>query len=458
MSAREPVLDSSRITAIETRELTRFRQRTAKAQEFFARSRELMPNGVPCSWMSSFYPGMQVVAAKGAGAWFEDIDGNRYLDMSQCDLSMSCGFGPEVVAEAVAERFRNGSHFLLASEDSLVVCQLLKERFGMPAWQFTLSASTANVEAIRIARFATRRDKILIFDGKYHGHIDETLVVETPDGAEPEHVGLPGDIVERTLVVPFNDLDAVRRALQTGEIACVLTEPVMTNCGVIYPDDGFLAELRDLTRRSGTLLIIDEAHTQVAAYGGFTRAWSLAPDLLTLGKSLGGGIALGAYGISAELKALIERNSEPLVEYEETIALGGTTYGSALAMTAARAALTTVLTEAAYDRLKALGTRLADGIDAVLARYALPWRAQRLGNRSGVFLSNERPRNSIEALSALSRPLNLAQRAFMANRGIWEPIYIHGPSLSFAHGGDEVAAYLEAFEEWIGTLAKEAMA
>jgi glutamate-1-semialdehyde 2,1-aminomutase len=213
-----------------------------------------------------------------------------------------------------------------------------------------------------------------------------------------------------------------------------------------------------LTRAAGALLIIDEAHTQIAAYGGFTRQWSLSPDILTLGKSLGGGIALGAYGVSQELQALIEKNSEPLVEYEETIALGGTTYGSALAMAAPRATLTDVLTELAYDRILELSTRLADGIDAVLDQHALPWRAQRLGNRSGVFLSRAQPRNASEALAALSKPLNLAQRAFMANRGIWEPIYIHGPSLSFAHDEDEVAAYLEAFAEWIGVLTKEAVA
>lgn len=446
-----------RLAGIEARELARLSQRTLRAEAFFEESLRLMPNGVPCSWMSAFYPGMQVVAATGSGAYFEDIDGNRYLDMSQCDLSMACGFGPGAVAEAVNDRFRTGSHFLLATEDAVAVCRLLRERFRMPAWQFTLSASTANIEAIRIARFATGRDKVLIFDGKYHGHIDETMVIATAKGSGPEHKGLPSDITERTIVVPFNDSSAVKRALETGEVACIVTEPVMTNCGVIYPDDGFLAELRALTRAAGALLIIDEAHTQIAAYGGFTRQWSLSPDILTLGKSLGGGIALGAYGVSQELQEIIERNSEPLVDYEETIALGGTTYGSALAMAAARATLTDVLTESAYDRVLKLSSRLADGIDAVLDRCALPWRAQRLGNRSGVFLSRDRPRNASEALAALSRPLNLAQRAFMANRGIWEPIYIHGPSLSFAHGDDEVTAYLEAFAEWIDVLAKEAV-
>jgi glutamate-1-semialdehyde 2,1-aminomutase len=196
-----------------------------------------MPNGVPCSWMAAFYPGTEIFAAKGAGCHFEDVDGNRYLDMTQCDLSMACGFGPEPVLRAVAERFRDGSHFLLPTEDAIVACRLLADRFGMRSWQFTLSASTANTEAIRIARFATGRDKVLVFDGKYHGHIDETLVGAAPTGAVPEHHGLPKDVTARTAVVPFNDLEAVEGALKSGEVACVLTEPVMTNIGVIHPDE-----------------------------------------------------------------------------------------------------------------------------------------------------------------------------------------------------------------------------
>ena len=153
-----------------------------------------MPNGVPCSWMAAFYPGTEIFAATGSGCHFEDVDGNRYLDMTQCDLSMACGFGPEAVTRAVAERFRDGSHFLLPTEDAIAVCRLLAARFGMPFWQFTLSASAANTEAIRIARFATGRDKVLVFDGKYHGHLDETLVGATPAGAAPENLGLPRDV------------------------------------------------------------------------------------------------------------------------------------------------------------------------------------------------------------------------------------------------------------------------
>lgn len=189
-------LDHHILEDLRETEVQDFAKKIPKSRALYAQSRKVMPNGVPCSWMAAFYPGTDIFAAKGAGCYIEDVDGNRYLDMTQCDLSMACGFGPESVARAVAERFANGSHFILPTEDAVAVCRLLADRFGMPYWQFTLSASTANTEAIRISRFATGRDKVLIFDGKYHGHIDDTLVQASPEGVIPENFGLPKDVVD----------------------------------------------------------------------------------------------------------------------------------------------------------------------------------------------------------------------------------------------------------------------
>jgi glutamate-1-semialdehyde aminotransferase len=446
------MLNDAKLLELRDKEAALFRARIPRSQALYAESAGLMPHGVPNSWMAAFYPNTEIFAARGAGAWFEDVDGNRYLDMTQCDLSMACGFGPAPIARAVAERFAAGSHFLLPTEDAITVCRLLKGRFGMPAWQFTLSASAANTEAIRIARLATGRDKVLIFAGKYHGHLDETLV----EAGAPEHHGLPRGVEQKTIVVPFNDLAAVEAALRQGDVACILTEPVMTNIGVIHPQDGFLDGLRALTRNHGALLIIDETHTQVAGFGGFTRAWRLDPDILTLGKCVGGGVPVGAYGLTAELKTLIETNTEPTLTEGKTLAIGGTTYGNALNMAAARAALEHVLTEDGYDRVAALGTQLADGIDALIAARNLPWRAQRLGNRSGLCLSETLPRNATEAASAISQNLNHFARAFMANRGVWEPIYIHGPSVSFAHTEQDVQTYLDVLGEFLDRVVAEA--
>lgn len=439
------MLNAAKLLELRDKEAALFRARIPHSRALYTESARLMPHGVPNSWMAAFYPNTEIFAARGAGAWFEDVDGNRYLDMTQCDLSMACGFGPAPIARAVAERFAAGSHFLLPTEDAIAVCRLLKGRFGMPAWQFTLSASAANTEAIRIARLATGRDKVLIFAGKYHGHLDETLV----DTSGPEHHGLPRGVEQKTIEVPFNDLAAVEAALRQGDVACILTEPVMTNIGVIHPQDGFLDGLRALTRNHGALLIVDETHTQVACFGGFTRAWRLNPDILTLGKCVGGGVPVGAYGLTAELKTLIETNTEPTLTEGKTLAIGGTTYGNALNMAAARAALEHLLTEEGYDRVAGLGAKLADGIDALIAERNLPWRAYRLGNRTGLCLSRALPRNATEAASAISQNLNHFARAFMANRSVWEPIYIHGPSVSFAHTAKDVETYLGALGEFL---------
>jgi glutamate-1-semialdehyde aminotransferase len=446
-------LDSAKLQALRAEEVARFKARTPRSNALYAESRRLMPNGVPCSWMAAFYPGTEIFVDRGNGASFTDVDGNRYLDMTQCDLSMVCGFGPPAIARAVAERFAAGSHFLLPTEDAIAVCRLLRARFGMAGWQFTLSASAANTEAFRIARRATGKDKVLIFSGKYHGHIDETLVHSVDGASRPDHHGLPRGVEQRTVEVPFNDLDAVERALKAGDVACVLAEPVMTNIGVIHPDDGFHAALRDLTRKHGALLVIDETHTQVACFGGFTAKWKLQPDILTLGKCVGGGVPIGVYGVTAELSDLIESNTEPRVAVDgKCLAIGGTTYGNALNLAAARAALESVLTEEGYRRVEGLGEALADGIDGLLKRHGLPWRAYRLGNRSGLCLNGTLPRNAAEAAHCISSDLNRWVRPFMANRGVWEPIYIHGPSASFAHTAEDIATYLAVFDEMLGRL------
>jgi glutamate-1-semialdehyde 2,1-aminomutase len=445
-------IDRARLKSLYRREADRFAARTPKSRELYRRGRESMPHGVPQAWMAGFYPETPIYVRDGAGACFVDVDGNSYLDMSQCDLSMSCGYGPPAVAEAVARQFRAGSHFLLPTEDALAVSGHLARRFGVPFWQFTLSASGANTEAIRLARLATGRDRVLVFAGKYHGHIDDTLVEPAAGGLAAESLGLSRSVVDRAIVIPFNDPAALDDALSQGDIACVLAEPVMTNIGVILPDDGYHAALRGLTRRHGTLLIIDETHTQMAVFGGFTRLWNLEPDILTTGKSLGGGIPIGAYGMSAPLARLMEDHLELQMEGEPGLAVGGTTYGNALGLAASRAALEQVLTPAGYERIAGLGRRLADGIDALIARRNLPWRAYRLGNRSGICLNPVWPRNAAEFQAIADLELSHATRVFMANRGIWEPIVIHGPSLSFAHEAADVDRYLSALEELVDAV------
>ena len=454
MSQDNLCLDRDKLSKFTEQETEKFQQKIPKSIALFKESKKTMLWGVPSSWMAAFYPGTEMFIEQGKGCHLTDVDGNRFLDMSQCDLSMVCGFGPEAIAKAVSEQFSKGSHFLLPTENAIATSKLLAERFHMPLWQFTLSASTANAEAIRISRYATGRDKVLLFEGKYHGHIDEALVSasEEPGKMVADQLGLPKKVVDGTVVVPFNDLDAIEKALKTGDIACVITEPVMTNIGVVYPEQGFHKRLRELTTQYGTLLIIDETHTQAGNFGGFTNLWDLKPDILSLGKSVGGGVPFGAYGLTQALGEKVEASRVVESEGKQNIGLGGTFYGNALNTAASRAALEHVLNKEGYKRVQKLATKLADGMEQAIKNRGYPWTVFRLGNRTGICLNQALPKNGAEASQCIDRFFNLAMRAFMANRGIWEPIFLHGPSISFAHEEKDVDTYLNAFNDFLDVI------
>ncbi len=332
-----------------------------------------------------------------------------------------------------------GNQFLLPAEDALVVAEALAQRYGMPKWQFTLSATQANTEVVRIARVRTGREKILVFDGKYHGHLEPTLGVVEDGRVLPEYTGLPREVTAHLGIVPFNDLDAVERALAPGEVALLLTEPAMTNAGFLLPDPGFHAGLREITRRYGTLLAIDETHTLVTAHGGLTTEWGLQPDLLTVGKSIAGGVPLGAYGMTDEVaEALRPSAAEAAVSgiaYDE-VATGGTLFANALSMAAARAALTEVLTPEAFAGTAKLGEQLAGGLRARIERAGLPWSVNAHGSHAFYFFSPEPPRDARGARDTDDPDLRALIRLFLANRGVWESgWWLGSDGLRRAHPG-----------------------
>jgi glutamate-1-semialdehyde 2,1-aminomutase len=446
-----PRIDRARLAALRRREDAAMTARTRASRALLERGRAFMPSGVPMSWMAGLYESPPVFVTHGEGCRFWDADGNVYLDMNQADLSMSCGFAPEPVVEAVARQIQNGPSFLLPGEDAIAVAGLLAARFGVSHWQFTLSASSANNEALRVARVATGRDRALMFEGHYHGHVDE-LLAAGGSYSEAGYIGLPQGASGRADTVPFNDLDALRAALATRVYVCLMAEPALTNCGLVLPDDGFWAEAAQLCRAAGTLLVIDETHSQTFAYGGLTRAWKLAPDMVTLGKCVGGGLPLGAYGMTAELARIMEANLDRH-RGGAVLPTGGTLYANALSLAAARAALEEVLTEEAYGRIDALGRQLADGLDAAFRRHGLPWRAPRLGGRSGWCLEPDLPRNAVEAGRSIDYELIDARRAFMANRGIWDAIASAGPAASFAHEPADIDEYLAVADAFLGEIA-----
>jgi glutamate-1-semialdehyde aminotransferase len=347
----------------------------------------------------------------------------------------------------VARQVAVGAQYLLPTEDSVWVAGELGRRYGLPLWQFTLAATSANTEVIRVARSVTRREKVLFFDGKYHGHFDEVLV-ELEDGRlVPEETGLPRDVTARTVVVPFNDLDALERALAGRDIAIVITEPALTNnVGLLLPDAAFHAGLRELTRRTGTLLAYDETHTQVVGAGGLTRRWELEPDVVTVGKSIAAGIPLGAYGMTEEVADVLQRPGGR-DEDKPQVAVGGTLFGNPVSMAAARAVLSEVLTDDAYARSQRLGARLADGLSQTVDATGLPWTIHRFWPRSGFSFGPAMPRNAAEARDVLDVPLRRLMRVHLANRGVWDAIVGAGPTCSVAATDDDVDCYLAAFAE-----------
>ncbi|MGD9742432.1 MAG: transaminase [Dongiaceae bacterium] len=454
MTAR-PHPDPAHVAALTAREEARFLTEGPRSAALLARARTHMPQGVPMSWMATMHGHPPVFVDHGAGAWFTDVDGRRFLDMNQADLSVNCGYAPPAAVRAIADRAGRGSQFMLPTEDAIWCAEELARRWELPYWQFTLSASGANAEIIRLARHATGRDRLLLFDGKYHGHIDDSLVMLRENRVVPELAGLGLDAAARARVVAYNDLAAVEHALAPRDTALVFVEPALTNIGVVLPEPGFLEGLRDLTRRYGSLLAFDETHTQVAGPGGLKRAWSLDCDAVGLGKSVGGGIAIGAYGMSEALaRHLIAPPVVPGAPMESVggVATGGTLYGNALAMAACRATLEAVLTPENFARTARLGARLADGIDAAFRAAGFPWSAQRLMGRSGFTFAERPPRNAAEA-RALARPdLHRLLRLHMANRGVWESVATAGPTVSIPMSEADIGFYLERFDAFVAAL------
>ena len=445
-------IDRERLRRIKEREDAAFVAARPRSAELWARAKASMPNGVPMSWHRTSYDHPPLFVDGGKGARFRDADGFGYSDFNIADMSMFGGYAPEPVVEAVARRTAAGTQFLLPNEDALWVAEELGRRYGLPMWQFTLSATHANTEAIRVARALTGRDTVLMFDGKYHGHFDEALVALEDGAVVPELDGLPHDVTSKTKVVQFNDPEAVRAALEPRDVAIVITEPAMTNnVGLLLPEPGFHDALRAITRETGTVLAYDETHTQVVGRGGLTQMWGLDPDVVTIGKSIANGIPLGAYGMTTSIADVLQRPEGRFDEHGE-VATGGTLFGNPLSMAAARATMGEVLTDEAYAHTHALGTLLADGIQAIVREAGLPWTTHRFWPRSGVTFAPSMPRNALEALAARDVALTLTLRVYLANRGVWEAIVGAGPTCPVPADDEDVDRYLDAYDAFVTEL------
>jgi glutamate-1-semialdehyde 2,1-aminomutase len=436
-------LDRARIDELHARELSRFREARPRTLAMVRRARAHMPNGTPMAWMASDND-QPVYIDHGQGAGFTDIDGFGYIDFNASDMAMFCGHANPVIVAAVAAQAARSTQFLLPTEASVEVAEELARRYPVPQWQFTLSATQANTEAIRLARAVTGRDVVVLFQGHYHGHFEEGLV-DLKDGAEsPVQRGLSKGVTGRVRIAQFNDPATVRAALEPGDVALVLTEPAMTNwIHLLAPEPGWHEALRDLTRRHGTLLALDETHTHVVGPGGATGLWQLRPDIVTIGKAVAGGLPMGAYGVTAELGEQLDA--------ARNVATGGTLFGNPLSAAAAKAALTEVLVPDAYQHASALGGELADGIEAAIASAGLPWTAIRLGPRSGQWYG-PRPRTGAEAHALTDDRLTRLMRVWLANRGVWEALPGAGPTACVPATRADVDRYLEAYRELLAEL------
>ena len=451
-----PTVDHRRVRALKDVEDARFQAEHPKSAALRERARASMPNGVPMAWHMGSYHHAAPWVAEGRGARFTDVDGHTYHDFNIADLSMFCGYAPEPLVRAVSDAMRRGHQFLLPNEDAIVVSEELARRFGLPKWQYTLSASQANTEAIRVARVVTGRDKVVLFDGHYLGHFDQALVELDADGRQvPEERGVPLAVTEQTVLVPLNDLDALRRVLERGDIALVLTEPALTNnFGLILPDPGYHDDLRTLTREYGTLLAIDETHTQVVGPGGLTAQWHLDPDFITCGKSIAGGVPFGTWGMTDAIADVLTQVKGPDGERSGLIAIGGTLFANALSMAAARATMLEILTPDAYANTQRLGARLADGMRASTERVGLPWHIHHLGPRAGYTFRTDPVRDAAEARSCQDDLLTRLIRIWLANRGVWEAIVGAGPVCSVPSTDEDVDAYLAAWDDLLERLTR----
>ncbi|MCW3065315.1 MAG: aspartate aminotransferase family protein [Solirubrobacterales bacterium] len=400
-------------------ELRRFaadHPRSAAAHAAGARS---LLGGVPMPWMMRWAGTFPVVMAEAAGARLTDIDGHEYVDLCLGDTGAMTGHAPPAVVAAASEQLGRGTTTMLPTADAAVVGDELARRFGLPQWLVTLSATDANRTAIRLARHATGRPLVLVYSYSYHGTVDETFAVCTPDGRtvpREGNVGAPVDVAETTRAVEWNDVDALADALAPRDVALVIAEPAMTNMGIVPPEPGYHDALRELTRRAGTLLLIDETHTLSLGPGGATLAWGLEPDLVTVGKAVGGGVPAAALGLAGELAARLV--GDPDADLEDTGGVGGTLAGNALSLAAMRATLTEVLTDSGFAQAIAVGDRLRSGIEDVIAEHALPWHVQQLGCRVEYRFTREPPRDGTASRAASDPLLERYLHLHALNRGV----------------------------------------
>ena len=404
------------------------------------------------NWMVRWAGDFPLFVTEAYGAHFTDADGHEYIDFCLGDTGAMTGHAPAPALEAITRQLQQGITFMLPVEDAIWVSEELSRRFGLPFWQFALTATDANRFSIRLARHITQRPRVLVFNWCYHGTVDETFITlnNGKPGARPGNIGAPVDPSVTTKVIEFNDIPALEAALAEGDVACVLAEPVMTNIGIVHPDAGFHDALRDITRRTGTLLIIDETHTLCSGVGGYTGVNQLEPDILTVGKAIASGIPAAAYGFSADVAERIHHSIDR--NLADVGGIGGTLAGNALSIAAIKATLQHVLTEDAYRHSIPLAEHFTDGVQSVIDETGLPWHMTRLGCRAEYWFRPTPPRNGGEAAASVDEELDAYMHLAMLNRGILMTPFHNMALMSPATAHADVDHHTEAFRESVANI------
>lgn len=435
---------------VKEREL--FVSRHPRSQEHSLRAHEHLLSGVPMPWMVRWPGPFPIFISEANGSTFIDVDGHQYIDFCLGDTGAMTGHGLLQVAEAISATARRGITTMLPNDDGIWIAAELSRRFGLPKWQFAMTATDANRFVLRYARALTGRTKIAVMDWCYHGTVDETLVIRNREGATVSRPGALGPPVDPSLTsvsIPFNDIEELERVVSKGDVACLLMEPALTNIGIVLPEDGYLEEVRRITRAHGVYLVIDETHTICAGPGGCTAAWNLEPDFFVIGKPIGGGMPAAVYGMSAEVAGLIEESLS--ADDIDVSGVGGTLTGNALALSAVRATLSTTLQQSDYDVMIPLATRWSQGVQSVIDDFSLDWHVQQLGCRAEYWFCSP-PRNGAEAAKNIDHDLDTYLHLFAMNRGFLLTPFHNMALFSPFHSNAQVDSHTQMFRSAVESI------
>jgi len=456
MPTRSTQIDRVNLASLLERERKTYRDSHAKSLELYKDAKNLF-GGVPMPWMNKWVGGFPLYMQSAKGNIITDVDGNEYIDFALGDTAAMTGHSPDASVKAIINRMQDlgGITTMMPTEDAQWVGAELTRRFKVPLWSFTVSATDANRWAIRLARLATGKSKILVFSYCYHGSVDETFGVLDSNGetvSRPGNVAPPVPIDQTTRVVEFNDLPALEVALKHGDVAAILTEPALTNIGIVLPEPGYLEGMRELATKYGALLMIDETHTVSAGYGGMTLRDNLDPDIFVIGKSIGAGIPSGAYGFKQEVVDLINSHTE--ADLLDVGGVGGTLAGNALSLAAMRATLGEVLTEQAFEHMIQLATRYTDQVNAALDESGVPWSISQLGARAEYRFTYPAPKTGTEAMLAGDDELDEFMHLFMCNRGVLMTPFHNMALMCPTTTQDQVDRHGTLFSQAIAELTK----